>query len=185
MQKELEAASKLVDTLVEFSITYGFQILGALLFLFIGLKLAGWSGRKVLGLIAARNVDAALSRLLGNLGKLLVIVFVMIITLGNFVISIAPLIALAGAAAFGATMALQGPLSNYGAGFAILIGEDKERIVVLNKGIVGEVIVNSRQKPIVETRLPSAAPRMRAGPSSCCGESWKVRRKWGTSPHHK
>jgi small conductance mechanosensitive channel len=39
------------------------------------------------------------------------------ITLKNFRITIAPLIALASAPAFGATFAIQGPLSNYGAGF--------------------------------------------------------------------
>ena len=43
------------------------------------------------------------------------------ITLKNFGITIAPLIApliaLASAPAFGATFAIQGPLSNYGAGF--------------------------------------------------------------------
>ena len=95
----------------------------------------------------------------------------------------AALIALAGAAAFGATMAIQGPLSNYGAGLSIilsrpfavgdticvknvsgtvddiklaatvLIGEDKERITIPNKEIVGEVIVNSNDNRIVETRI--------------------------------
>lgn len=109
--------------------------------------------------------------------------FVIIITLGNFGISIAPFIAIAGAAAFGATMAIQGPLSNYGAGLSIilgrpftvgntvalgkvtgvvekvsmavtvLIGEDGERIVVPNKEIVGRVIVNSEDARIVETRI--------------------------------
>jgi small conductance mechanosensitive channel len=119
--------------------------------------------------------------------KLVVIVFVAIITLGNFGISTAPLIALAGASAFGATMAIQGPLSNYGAGLSIilsrpfavgdtitvknvsgtveeitlaatvLVGEDGERITVPNKEIVGEVIVNSHEHRVVETRIAIAA----------------------------
>lgn len=53
--------------------------------------------------------------------KVVGIVFLVIITLGNFGISIAPLIALAGASAFGATVAIQGPLSNYGAGLSIVL----------------------------------------------------------------
>ena len=183
MQQEIETVTKLANTLVEFAVKYGFQILGALVFLLIGLKAAAWIGRKVAGIAEARNVDQTLSRFIGNIVRLVVIVFVVIITLGNFGISTAPLIALAGASAFGATMAIQGPLSNYGAGLSIilsrpfavgdtisvknvsgtveeitlaaivLVGEDGERIRVPNKEIVGEIIVNSREQRIVETRI--------------------------------
>jgi small conductance mechanosensitive channel len=115
------------------------------------------------------------------------IVFLAIITLGNFGISVAPLIALAGAMAFGATFAIQGPLSNYGAGLSIivsrpfvvgntiavqdvsgvveeitlahtvLIGEDGERITVPNRHIVGEVIVNSNEQRMARTEIVVAA----------------------------
>lgn len=64
--------------------------------------------------------------------------FLIIITLCNFGIPIAPLIALAGA-----TMALQAPLSNFGAGFAIILGRPftvGDTITVKNtSGIVEEV----------------------------------------------
>ena len=183
MQQELETVTKLVDTLVEFAVQYGFQLLGALVFLFVGLKIAAWTGRKVTLVAETRNIDQTLSRFIGNIIKLVVIAFVAIITLGNFGISTAPLIALAGASAFGATLAIQGPLSNYGAGLSIvlsrpfavgdsisvknvsgtveeitlamtvLVGEDGERISVPNKEIVGEVIVNSHEHRIVETRI--------------------------------
>jgi small conductance mechanosensitive channel len=183
MKAELETVTKLIDTLVEFAVQYGFQLLGALVFLFVGLKVATWAGRKVAGFSEARSIDQTLARFIGNVVKVVVVAFVAIITLGNFGISIAPLIALAGAAAFGATMAIQGPLSNYGAGLSIilsrpfavgdticvknvsgtvddiklaatvLIGEDKERITIPNKEIVGEVIVNSNDNRIVETRI--------------------------------
>ena len=187
MEQELAMVTKLADTVLEFAVTYGFQILGALVFLFIGLKLAAWIGRKVTHLAEAREIDETLSRFIGNVVKLVVIVFVAIITLGNFGISTAPLIALAGASPFGATMAIQGPLSNYGAGLSIilsrpfavgdtitvknvsgtveeitlaatvLVGEDGERITVPNKEIVGEVIVNSHEHRVVETRIAIAA----------------------------
>ena len=109
------------------------------------------------------------------------------ITLGNFGITIAPLIALAGASAFGATVAIQGPLSNYGAGLSIilsrpfvvgntisvketsgvvqevtlaqtkLMGEDGELITVPNKDIVGQVIVNSDTQRVVQTKVSLAS----------------------------
>jgi small conductance mechanosensitive channel len=184
MEQPIATVSKFLDTVIQFAVTYGFQVLGAVVFLAIGLKLSVWAGQKLAALMIARKVDASLARFLGTVAKVVMIGFVVIITLGNFGISIAPLIALAGASAFGATVALQGPLSNYGAGLSIilgrpfvvgntitiknvsgiveqvtlantvLVGEDGERIRVPNKEIVGQVIVNSRENRIVELTIP-------------------------------
>ena len=183
IEKELEFLTKFLNTLVEFAVTYGFQILGALMFLFIGLKLAGFAGRRVAAMAADKDLDQTLAKFVGNIVKIVIIAIIVVITLGNFGISIAPLIALAGAAAFGATIAMQGPLSNYGAGLSIILGrpfvvgntialgkvsgvveevrlaatvlkgEDGERITVPNKEIVGKVIVNSETQRIVETKI--------------------------------
>jgi small conductance mechanosensitive channel len=183
MKIEMETITTLIDTLVEFAVAYGFQILGALFFLFIGLKAATWAGAKLARVAVDRNIDQTLARFIGNFLKLVIVGFVVIITLGNFGISIAPLIALAGATAFGATLAIQGPLSNYGAGVSIiltrpfvigdtitvdnvsgivesislantvLVGEDGEQITVPNKELVGQVIVNSQGKRVVETQI--------------------------------
>jgi small conductance mechanosensitive channel len=119
--QQIETVSKYVDLLVEFGIEYGFQILGALVFLLIGLKIASLIGRRVTTVLEKRNVDVTLARFIGNIVKIVSIVFLIIITLGNFGVSIAPLIALAGAGAFGATVAIQGPLSNYDAGVSIIL----------------------------------------------------------------
>lgn len=119
--QQVETVSRWIDTLIEFGITYGFQILGALVFLLIGLKVANWAGSKVGNILDAKDVDPTLGRFLGNVIKVVMVIFLIIITLGNFGISIAPLIALAGAMAFGATVAIQGPLSNYGAGLSIIL----------------------------------------------------------------
>lgn len=183
MEQELETVTRLIDKGIEFGVAYGFQILGALVFLVIGLKVGGWLGTRVALLCEKKELDITLSRFIGNVVKILVIVFVVIATLGNFGITIAPLIALAGASAFGATFALQGPLSNYGAGLAIILtrpfvvgntvkvqnvsgvveevtlaatvlrGEDRETITVPNKEVVGQILVNSEANRIVESVL--------------------------------
>lgn len=172
-----------IRTVVEFLIAYGFQILGALIVLYIGIKLAGWTGRRTQNLALAKSVDLTLSKFLGDAVKVFIVVLVIVITLANLDVSIAPLVAVAGASAFGVTMAIQGPLSNYGAGLAIilgrpfvvgntitvrrvsgvvdnislaatkLIGEDGEHITVPNKQIVGEVLVNSLERRVVETKV--------------------------------
>ena len=186
MNEELKTAEALLEQLIQFGVTYGFQILGAIIVLVVGLKVASWIGGKVSGVCLKKEFDQTLSMFIGSIVKVVIIVFVIIITLGNFGISTAPLIALAGAGAFGATLAIQGPLSNYGAGLSIiltrpftigdtiivkggngvvhevklaytqLIGEDKELITIPNKRIVGEVITNSHSSRIVETRIPVA-----------------------------
>jgi len=183
MEIELETLTKLADKGIEFGVAYGFQILGALVFLVVGLKVGGWLGARVALLCERKELDVTLSRFIGNMVKILIIVFVVIATMGNFGITIAPLIALAGASAFGLTFALQGPLSNYGAGFAIILtrpfvvgntvkiqdvsgvveevtlaatvlrGEDGETITVPNKEVVGQILVNSEGSRIVESVL--------------------------------
>jgi len=40
LENQVETVSKWVDVVTEFAVTYGFQILGALVFLLIGLKIA-------------------------------------------------------------------------------------------------------------------------------------------------
>jgi small conductance mechanosensitive channel len=128
-------------------------------------------------------MDITLSKFLGNFVKILVLVFVLIIAMGKFGISIAPFIALLGALAFGASFALQGPLSNYGAGLTIILArpfvvgdtitvknvsgivdevtlattilstEDGEKITIPNKHIVGEILNNSFANKVVENAV--------------------------------
>ncbi|MDJ0686253.1 MAG: mechanosensitive ion channel family protein [Alphaproteobacteria bacterium] len=183
MEENIEAVSSLIDTLIAFAVEYGFQLLGALVVLLIGLKAASFFARKTTALCEKKGLDVTLSRFIGNVVKIVLIAIVVIITLGNFGIEISPFIALAGASAFGATIALQGPLSNYGAGLSIILtrpfvvgntinvqgvsgvvtevtlaqtvleGEDGERITVPNKEVVGQVIVNSKRRRVVQTKL--------------------------------
>ncbi|USG60648.1 mechanosensitive ion channel family protein [Sneathiella marina] len=183
VNENIETVSVWIGVLTDFAIEYGFQILGALVFLLVGLLVINWIGNRLAGVAQAKNIDVTLSMFMGSAVKLILIIVLIIITLGNFGISIAPLIALAGAVTFGATLALQGPISNFGAGVAIIItrpfvvgnvitvhgvsgvvdritlgitfltGEDGEQIAVPNKEIVGQVIVNSMELRIVETKF--------------------------------
>ncbi|WP_373086359.1 mechanosensitive ion channel family protein [Sneathiella sp.] len=179
----IETVSVWVNLLADFAVEYGFQILGAIVFLIFGLLVINWIGNRLSGIALARNVDVTLSQFAGSATKIILVILLIIITLGNFGVSIAPLIALAGAISFGATLALQGPISNFGAGIVIILtrpfvvgnvitvqgvsgvvdritlgitfltGEDHEQIAVPNREIVGQVIVNSREMRIVESKF--------------------------------
>jgi len=179
--------SNIIDVASEFAIAYGLQLIGALVILLIGLKVAGFLSRRVVVLCERRKIDVTLSRFAGNVVKIVLMVIVVIITLSNFGIDIAPLVALGGAAALGLSFAIQGPVSNYGAGLVIiltrpftvgdtilvqdvsgvvdevtlsattLIGEDQERITIPNRKVVGEILVNSDTHRIVESQIVIAA----------------------------
>ena len=118
-----------------------------------------------------------------GVAKTILLAFVIIIALGKFGITIAPFIAALGAVVFGSTLALQGPISNYGAGLTIILtrpfvvgdtiriegvvgiveeiklaytllsNEDGESITVPNNQIIGKVIYNSAENLIVEQAI--------------------------------
>ena len=173
MAQNIAWLSKLTDTAITFLVAYSFQILWSLILLVVGYKIATWVGRASFGMAERRGLDITISRFGATAVRIGVMAFVLIAVLANFGISIAPLIALLGASAFGATVAIQGTLSNYGAGLSIILarpfkvgdtiavkgvnglvedvniattvlkGESGEVITIPNRHIVGEIIVNS------------------------------------------
>lgn len=187
VETQLQHVSAIIEIAAEFAIAYGLQIIGALVILFIGLKFAAFVGRRITGMCERKEIDVTLSRFAGNAVKILLVGVVVIITLSNFGIDIAPLVVLGGAAALGLSFAIQGPVSNYGAGLVIiltrpfvvgdtiqvqdvsgvveevslsattLIGEDQERITIPNRKVVGEILVNSDTHRIVESQIVIAA----------------------------
>ena len=180
MQEKMTAVQKLVNTLIEFSVNYSFQVFGAIVILIVGGILAKWIGSIVLSLCAKKKFDITLSKFIVSTVKLIVFAFAGLIALGKFGITITPFVAALGAIAFGATYAIQGPLSNYGAGLSIILGrpfvvgdtitvtnvsglveevrlactilsnEDGVKITIPNKHIVGEVLYNSKANKVAE-----------------------------------
>ncbi|OGW85087.1 MAG: mechanosensitive ion channel protein MscS [Omnitrophica bacterium RIFCSPHIGHO2_02_FULL_46_11] len=180
MEEQITAAQKLINTLIEISVNYGFQVLGAVIVLIAGTLVGKWMGSIVFSLAIARKLDVTLSKFLATTAKVTIIAFTVIIALGKFGITIAPFVAAIGAAAFGATYAIQGPLSNYGAGLSIILGRpfvvgdtitvvgvsgivhdvklasttlltgDGVKITIPNKHIVGEILQNSKANRVAE-----------------------------------
>ncbi|MBL1142627.1 MAG: mechanosensitive ion channel family protein [Proteobacteria bacterium] len=180
MEEELQTLQKTADLAREIAVNYGFQFLAALIILIIGWQVSRWVSSLVLKLCDRFSLDITLSRFFAGLAKTIVLAFVFIIALGKFGISIAPFIAALGAVVFGSTLALQGPISNYGAGLTIVLtrpfvvgdtirinnvigiveeiklaytllsNEDGEQITIPNNRIIGEIIYNSSKNLIVE-----------------------------------
>ncbi|MBC2717767.1 MAG: mechanosensitive ion channel [Desulfobacteraceae bacterium] len=181
--EELTQLQKIVSIIIDFCVRYSFQIVGALIILGLGIYIAGWISKFVVRLCEKKGLDVTLTIFMARIVKLIILTFVIIMALGKFGISVAPLIAALGAMAFGVSFALQGPLSNCGAGLVIIMTrpfvvgntismegvhgvveevtlattilstEDGERITIPNKQIVGEVLINSFENKVVETSI--------------------------------
>ena len=75
----------------------------------------------MLRLQARRNIDVTLRQFIASAVRLLVLVMFLIIAVGKLGISITPFVAAIGALAVGVSFALQGPVSNYGAGVVLIL----------------------------------------------------------------
>ncbi|MDT8429365.1 MAG: mechanosensitive ion channel family protein [Pseudomonadales bacterium] len=180
MDQELEQVTAIYNMVVTFFVNYSFQAIGAIIVLVIGIVVARKVSNMVLALCQRKNLDITLSGFIANTIRLLIIIMVAIIALGKLGISITPFVAAVGALSLGAGLAVQGLLSNYGAGFNIILArpfvvgdtisvqgvtglvkeihlaytvlgdEDGVRINVPNKHIVGEIIHNSQADSVLE-----------------------------------
>ena len=180
MEQEIRAVERMINMIVDFVVKYSFQIAGGIIVLVAGVIVARYLAAFLLRLCERKKLDPTLSKFVANTVKLLVVGFALLVALGKFGITIAPLLAALAAMAFGASFAIQGPVANYGAGLVIIVtrpfvvgntitvagvsgvveevklgatvltDEDGVRITIPNKHIVGEILYNSEKQRIVE-----------------------------------
>jgi small conductance mechanosensitive channel len=180
IEQEIAQLGSVYSTITDFLVRYSFQIVGAIIILCLGLWVSGRLGRWLFTTLEHKGIDVTLANFLGNLLKLVLVAVTFIIVLGKVGISITPFVAALGAVSLGAGLAIQGTLSNYGAGLAIiltrpfvmsntlsvrgytgivaeinlattiLMNEDGERITIPNRHIVGEILKNTEANSLVE-----------------------------------
>lgn len=180
MEKEIQQAQEMYKLIIEFFITYSFQIIGAVIILIVGILIAKKIHHIVLRVCEKKELDVTLSHFIASSTKIAIIVMISIIALGKVGISVTPFVAAIGALSLGAGLAMQGLLSNYGAGLNIILSrpfvvgdtiriknvigqvkevhlaytllsdEDDVEITIPNKHIVGEIISNSHMDTLAE-----------------------------------
>lgn len=183
LKDEIDQVNKIYNIVIEFLTNYSFHLIGALIIFIIGYMFAGKISSFVLKLCERHKVDITLSRFLASASKMLIVVLVTIMALSKLGISVTPFVAAIGAISLGAGLALQGLLSNYAAGFTIILtrpfvvgdtitvqgvtgvvrevllaytviyDEDDVRITIPNKHIVGEVLHNSNNDSLLELNV--------------------------------
>ena len=180
MQEELEQFNELYNMIVTYLVTYSFSIVGAIIILAVGFYIGRRMANLVEGLCLKKDLDITLSRFFGSCVRILIIVAAFMVALPKLGIQVTPFIAAIGAVGLGAGLAVQGLLSNYGAGLSIILtrpfvvgdtirvqgvwgvvkevhlshtvltNEDGELITIPNKHIVGEIIHNSQADTVLE-----------------------------------
>ncbi|MDX1693075.1 MAG: mechanosensitive ion channel family protein [Ketobacteraceae bacterium] len=181
IEEELKQLEQIYQLVANYLVEYSFQVVGAIIILIIGAIAARILSRATVRLLEKRQVDVTLVGFIASVVKILVFVCFLIISLGKFGITVAPFVAALGAATLGIGLALPGPISNYGAGVAIILSrtfkvgdtvtinnwfgvvkeirlaytlldtEDGELITIPNKHVIGEIIQNSFAHRVVET----------------------------------
>ncbi|MDG1024444.1 MAG: mechanosensitive ion channel [Gammaproteobacteria bacterium] len=166
--------------LVTYLVNYSFQIFGAVVALILGVFVGRRLSNLVLALCAKKSLEITLSRFFASSARIAIISFSVLIALPKLGIQVTPFLAAVGALGLGAGLAVQGLLSNYGAGlsiiftrtfvvgdtvrikgvfgvvkevhlaFTLLTNEDEELIIIPNKHIVGEILHNSHTDTILE-----------------------------------
>jgi len=160
------------NTIVTFFITYGFQMVGAVIILVVGALIARWLGNLTNKWLTKQHLEPPICVLMVRVVRLLVFGLAGVLALDKFGVQIAPLIAGIGVAGVGIGLAAQGVLGNVIAGLTIIftkpfrVGEyiemvgvngqvtnielfsttllhsDKSRVVIPNRKIVGEILHN-------------------------------------------
>jgi small conductance mechanosensitive channel len=104
------------DLTTDLLIRYGFQILGALVILGVGLLLARWVGNLMGQWLERRNLEPPVRILMVRAVRLVVLMFTLVVALDKLGFQVAPLVA-----GIGVGIALQGVLSNMVAGLSIIL----------------------------------------------------------------
>jgi small conductance mechanosensitive channel len=121
MPEDLDQIQKILETVIEFFVNYSFQIIGGLIILIAGFIVGGILAKLVTKICKKREIDITLERFFSGTTKLVVVIMFLVIAINKLGINISPMVALLGASALGLSLAVQGPVSNFGAGIVLII----------------------------------------------------------------
>ncbi len=113
--------SSATELIMDFAVTYGLKLIGAILALIVGLWIVGKISQSLRKLMEKREIDPSLRGFLGTFISIMLKILVIISVLSMVGIQMTSFIAMLGAASLAVGLSLQGALQNFAAGIIILI----------------------------------------------------------------
>jgi small conductance mechanosensitive channel len=110
-----------IDKIMEISVTYGLQIIGAILILIVGRIGAGIARRLARRALIKAKIEPTIVGFFGHFAYVIVLAVAVLASLAKFGVQTNSFVAVLGAAGFAIGLALQGTLSHFAAGVLILI----------------------------------------------------------------
>jgi small conductance mechanosensitive channel len=110
-----------IDKLYEYLISYGLDLIAAILIFVIGKWLAKIASRVIEDLLVKTQVDATLAKFVKHLSYGAFMAFVIIAALSKVGVQTTSLVAIIGAAGLAVGLALQGSLANFAAGVILIL----------------------------------------------------------------
>ncbi len=132
--------SQLLQAGMDLLMQYGPKLLAAIVIFYVGKLLSKWLKRLVTRMMTKASVDPLIVSFTSSLVYMAMMVFVVVATLGQVGIQTTSFIAILGAAGLAIGLALQGSLSNFAAGFLLIIFRPfKVGDVIEAAGVTGKV----------------------------------------------
>jgi small conductance mechanosensitive channel len=110
-----------LSTAQQLAVDYGIRILAAVIVLVVGRWVAGGIRRVIERLMEKGRLDPTIIKFTGNLGYIALLAFTVLAALNQLGIQTTSFIAVLGAAGLAIGLALQGSLSNFAAGFLMIL----------------------------------------------------------------
>jgi small conductance mechanosensitive channel len=121
--KTIQTIDQIKNKVVDFLTDYGFQIIGAVIILTIGLIVAWWMGRVLRKWLESKHLEPPIVMLAVRVVRLLVFLVALLDALEKLSVPIAPALGVMGVAGVGIGFALQGVLGNLVAGLLIIFAK--------------------------------------------------------------
>jgi small conductance mechanosensitive channel len=116
----IDQTSRYIDMGINFAMTYGLKIIGALLIFVIGVWIAKWIQKLLVAVMKKKKVDDTLQTFLENLVYILLMIVIVLAALSALGVETTSFIAILGAAGLAIGLALQGTLGNVGSGVILI-----------------------------------------------------------------
>lgn len=120
------------EALTSLAITYGIQLVSAIVTLVIGLYIVGFVVRLIGKVLEKSNTDPSLTGFVRSLVSILLKIMVYITAIGMLGVEMTSFIAILGAAGLAVGMALSGTLQNFAGGVMILLFKPY-KVVILSR----------------------------------------------------